>query len=71
MFYNIALDNSEDVEYHQGLSELLGFFCNPEFYHQRKKAEGAEKHVNVEYQTLLERVKAGFDPFEDNDEPVL
>jgi len=71
VFYSLSLDNSDDVEYHKGLSELLGFYCNPEFYQQRKKAEDSEKHVNLGYQALLERVKEGFDPFEDEDEPVL
>jgi hypothetical protein len=69
----LDLDENNQVEYQKGLAEMLGFFCNPEFHFQRKKAENAEKHVNLQFQSLLERAKAGHDLYEaeNEDGPVL
>lgn len=52
---------------------MLGFFCNPQFHYERKKAENAEKHVNVQFESLLERAKAGYDLYdtENDDGPML
>jgi len=61
VYYNLSLDESGDIEYHNNLIEAVGFYCNPEFYFKRQELKNRKKHVNLGYQAELEKIKAGQD----------
>ena len=49
---------------------MLGFYCNPEFYFHRQKAKNAEKHVNIQYQSLLKKAELGQDLYDDSQDSI-
>ena len=61
VYFNLALDESGDIEYHNNLIEAVGFYCNPEFYFKRQELKNKKKHVNLSYQAELAKIKAGID----------
>lgn len=51
---------------YKDVTEMVGFYCNPEFYWKRKKAE-SERHVNVQFKEIVARLQAGGDPSKDKE----
>jgi hypothetical protein len=62
VYYNLVIDENQGIDYDKDMAEMLGFYCNPEFYFKRKEHENAEKHVNVGYQAIIKRLEAGGSP---------